>query len=64
MAIPGANWNLDKAGRLEFTTAWMVLNQQAQVKKSSGMNIQRDSERKFLKYRRNLEKWERDECNI
>ena len=39
--------------------AWMVLNQQAQVKKQRN-EYSRDSERKFLKYRRNLEKWERD----
>ena len=47
-------WNLDKVGSpLNSQRAWMVLNQQAQVK-SSGMNIQ-TPERKFLRYRRNLE---------
>ena len=36
MVIRGANWNLDKAGSpLNSQREWMVLNQQAQVRKSA-----------------------------
>ena len=45
MVIPGANWNLDKAGSpLTSQRVWMVLNQQAQVRKA-GNEHSRNSER-------------------